>query len=80
MTDVKTRKAQARQQGYDILSAFLLPREDWTAFFDDLEACVTSAIGRCGMNQTFEAFRREIDMGRRYGGEYGYLCLLLRSA
>lgn len=78
MTDVKTRKAQARQLGYDILSWFILPREDWTAFYDDMEACVTYAIGQGGMAQTFEDFINEIEIDRRYGHEYGYLCLLLR--
>jgi DNA-binding transcriptional MerR regulator/SAM-dependent methyltransferase len=78
MTDVKTRKAQARGQGYDICSWFILPREDWNAFYDDMERCVNLAIGEQGMTQTFEDIISEIKTDRRYGNEYGYLCLLLQ--
>lgn len=78
MTDVKTRKKQARQQGYHILSWFILPRQDWQAFYNDMAVCVNLAIEEQGMTQTFEDFINEIELDKKYGKEYGYLCLLLR--
>jgi DNA-binding transcriptional MerR regulator/ubiquinone/menaquinone biosynthesis C-methylase UbiE len=78
MTDVKTRKAQAREQGYEIISWFVLPREDWQAFYDDMEACTKLAVKELGMTQTFENITKEIEIDRRYGEEYGYIYLLLQ--
>ncbi|MCP4119031.1 MAG: MerR family transcriptional regulator [Desulfobacteraceae bacterium] len=78
MTDVKTRKAQAREQGYEISSWFILPRQDWQAFYDDMEACSKRAVKEMGMTRTFEDFIREIELDRTHGEEYGYLCLLLQ--
>lgn len=79
MTDVKSRKEQARQQGYNILSWFILPRQDWKAFYEDMEACVNFSINKQGMTQTFEDMISEIQTDKDYGNEYGYLCLLLRA-
>ncbi len=78
MTDVTSRKEQAIQQGYDILSWFILPRQDWEVFYNDMQACVNFAIREQGMTQTFEDMINEIKTDKDYGNEYGYLCLLLR--
>jgi DNA-binding transcriptional MerR regulator/ubiquinone/menaquinone biosynthesis C-methylase UbiE len=78
MTDVKTRKAQAREQGYEIISWFILPRQDWQAFYDDMEACTQHAVKEIGMTQTAEDFIKEIELYRTHGEEYGYICLLLQ--
>ncbi|MBT3312691.1 MAG: class I SAM-dependent methyltransferase [Desulfobacterales bacterium] len=78
MTHVKDRKEQARKLGYDILSWFILPRQDWKAFYDDMEVCVNLAIEENGMKQAFEDMIKEIKINRSYGNEYGYLCLLLQ--
>ncbi|MBI9089671.1 MAG: MerR family transcriptional regulator [Desulfobacterium sp.] len=78
MTDVETRKAQAREQGYEILSSFILPRQDWQAFYDDMETCTQRAVKELGMTQTFEKIIKEIEIDRTHGEEYGYICLLLQ--
>jgi DNA-binding transcriptional MerR regulator/SAM-dependent methyltransferase len=78
MTDIATRKEQASQQGYEITSCFVLPQQAWTDFFLDMAACIKSAVKECGMIQAFEDMLKEIEIDKQYGGEYGYLCMLLR--
>lgn len=79
MSDVDTRTAQALRQGYEIESWFVLPRQDWVAFFNDMESCVRSAASERGMTRTYRDMLAEIDLDRRHGHEYSYLCLLLRK-
>ena len=49
----------------------------WTESYDDMAACVNLAIKEQDMTQTFEDFINEIELDKKYGNEYGYLCLLL---
>ena len=79
MTDRNTREKQAVQAGYSILDSYILPREDWIAFYNDMEACVRKSIGERGMTRTFADMLAEIDIDRQYGDEYGYICLLLQK-
>ncbi|MCG8634662.1 MAG: MerR family transcriptional regulator [Desulfobacterales bacterium] len=78
MTDPATRKNQARDLGYDIADEFLLPRQDWTDFYDDMAACVARAVEKHGMTRAFAKMTSEIEVGRTFGAEYGCLCLLLK--
>ena len=78
MTDARTRKEQACKLGYDIISWFILPRQDWKNFYDDMEACINLAVKEQGLTQTFEDMIDEIKIDRNHGNEYGYLCLLLQ--
>ncbi len=78
MIDAATRKQEARDLGYEIVDEFILPQQDWTDFYDDMEACVTRAVEKTGMTQAFENMTHEVEIGRTYGAEYGYVCLLLK--
>ena len=78
MTDAATRKQEATALGYEIVNEFILPQQDWTDFYDDMEDCVTLAKNKMGMTQAFEKMIQEVAIGRTYGAEYGYVCLLLK--
>ena len=77
MSDAVTRKQDARELGYRILSDFILPRQDWLDFYDDMEACIHRAVKQKGMTPAFERMIREIKICKDYRDEFGYLCLLL---
>ena len=77
MSNVKTRKQEACKAGYKIVSHFILPRQDWLDFYDDMEECVNQAVEQNGMTRAYEKMISEIEIGRVYGEEYGSLCLLL---
>jgi len=44
-----------------------------------MEVCVERVAKESGTAQAFEDMSREIKMGRRYGDEYSYICLLLQK-
>lgn len=79
MTDAETRKKQSLQKGYTIISSFTLPREDWNAFYDEMELFLKRTIQERGMTQACRDMINEIEIDREYGHEYGYLCLLLQK-
>ncbi len=78
MTDAATRKHEARELGYDIVSEFTLPHQDWLDFYNDMEACIKQAASTLGMTRAYENLTREIRIGRTHGKDYGYLCLILK--
>ena len=78
MTDAATRKHEARKLGYDIVSEFTLPHQDWLIFYNDMEACIEQAVSTTGMTRAYENLTREIRIGRTHGKDYGYLCLILK--
>ncbi len=78
MTTARIRQQQARDLGYEVISDFILPGRDWTDFYDDMEACVALAIEQRGMTRAYENMTREVAIGRAYGDQYGYACLVLR--
>ena len=78
MKDIETRKRQVSELGYDIVSSFILPRQDWKTFYADMARCLNDAVEKQGMTPTFEVLQKEIDMHRQFGDATSYLCLLLR--
>jgi len=78
MTDINSRKEQAKKQGYEISFSVVLPQRAWKDFYNDMQACIKLAVKEQGMTQTFEDMLKEIEIDNNYGNEYGYLCLLLR--
>jgi len=78
MTDINSRKEQAKKQGYEISFSAVLPQRAWKDFYNDMQSCIKLAVKEQGMTQTFEDMLKEIEIDNNYGNEYGYLCLLLR--
>lgn len=77
--DVETRKNQAAKLGYRVVDSFILPRSDWRAFYDDMDARIDAVIASRGMTRAFEEMKKEIALDRSFGDEYGYVCLLLQK-
>lgn len=80
MKNIEQRKKQVLNMGYSIEDWFILPREDWKRFFDDMEFCVSKAIRESGMTRTFKNILKGIEIDKRYGCEYGYLCMVLQRS
>lgn len=78
MKSVDKRKSQAVVCGYEIKDCFELPRSDWELFFEDMERCVNEEIRTTGMTKTYKDILKGIEIEKKYGGEYGYLCMLLQ--
>lgn len=79
ITDPETRNQQAEANGYTVLNSFRLPKADWKAFYADVGRALKTALKRFGETPALLDLRREIDIHKRFGGEYGYLCLLLQK-
>ena len=78
MKDAATREEQAEAAGYTILSGFILPKEDWQTFYDDMTRCADAVIKEKGITPAIAALKKEIRMARQYGDDFSYLCLLLQ--
>ncbi len=79
MTTPAARKRQAVAKGYDIVTDFILPRNDWIAFYRDMRAQLDLAVRRWGAGRAFGDMEREIQIDNRHGDEYGCVCLLLQK-
>ena len=80
MTDEAARIDQSRRAGYDLVSSFRLPADDWRAYYAGLEAPLEDAISRRGELEIYAAMRLEREIYEACGDEYGYLCLVLQAA
>lgn len=79
MRDEATRIDQARSAGYELLTSFRLPADDWHAYYAGLEAPLRDAISRRGEHEIYAAIRLEGAIYEDCGGDYGYLCLVLQA-
>ena len=79
MTTPETRKKQAESLGYEVVDTFILPRQDWQAFYQDMKAAVLKAVETFGISRALREMTEEIRLDETYGDEYGYVCLLLRK-
>lgn len=79
MTTPLERQRQAEQLGYRVVERFNLNQADWLAFYADMEQCAQQAADEFGPSQVYEDITEEIRLGRRYGDEYSYVCLVLQK-
>ena len=79
MTSPAERQLQAEQRGYRVMERFNLDQADWLAFYADMEQCTQQAETEYGPSQVYEDITKEIRLWRRYGEEYGYVCLVLQK-
>ncbi|MFP3940765.1 MAG: hypothetical protein ACLF0P_10700 [Thermoanaerobaculia bacterium] len=80
MRDEATRVRQAEGLGYSLLGSFRLPPEDWKAYYAGLEEPLREAISRRGELDVYADLRLQRAIYDGHGGNYGYLCLVLRPA
>jgi len=78
MRDEATRIHQAQSAGYELLSSFRLPADDWHAYYAGLEAPLRDAVSRRGELEIYASTRLERTIYETCGDDYGYLCLVLQ--
>lgn len=78
--NVQARLEQAKELGYTVLDSFVMPLEDWDAFYADLEKCLAKAVEKNGASPAFDDIAEEIDIFKRYRGDFGYVFLVLQTA
>jgi ubiquinone/menaquinone biosynthesis C-methylase UbiE len=79
MTTPLQRQHQAEQLSYRVVERFNLPQEDWLRFYADMERCTQQAEADYGPSPVYTDIYEEIVLGRKYGAEYSYVCLLLQK-
>ena len=70
--------AKAQALGYQLVSQQRLPPTAWERFYADMQERIDQLEAKYGEQRVWSDCRHEIDMYRRFGDEFGYLCLLLR--
>lgn len=70
--------AKAQALGYQVVSKQRLPKAAWERFYADMQDRIDQLEAKYGEQRALTDCRHEIDMYRRCGDEFGYLCLLLR--
>ncbi|MDI3325916.1 MerR family transcriptional regulator [Pontibacterium granulatum] len=70
--------AKAQALGYQVVSQQRLPKAAWEHFYADMQDRIDQLEAKYGEQRALTDCRHEIDMYRRFGDEFGYLCLLLR--
>ena len=80
MTTADIRKQDARDLGYRVAGEFILPEDDWRGFYEDMAACVHEAESETGHCRAYDKMKTETEVGLKYLGEYGIICLLLTPA
>lgn len=79
MQDEATRIAQVKRLGFDVLDTFRLPSGDWQAYYTGLEGPLEEAIAKRGELAIYTAARKEAEVYKAHGSDYGYLCLVLQA-
>ena len=70
--------AKAQALAYQVVSKQRLPKAAWERFYADMQDRIDQLEAKYGEQRALTDCRHEIDMYRRFGDEFGYLCLLLR--
>lgn len=79
MTTSENRQKLAEQLGYRVVDFFLLPREDWIAFYADMQQQLEVISRQSGPSKAFSDMQKEIRIGQLYGEEFSYICLMLQK-
>jgi DNA-binding transcriptional MerR regulator/ubiquinone/menaquinone biosynthesis C-methylase UbiE len=79
MTTPENRQQLAEQLGYRVVDSFFLPREDWSAFYADMQRQLEAVSKHSGPSKVFSDMQKEIRIGQLYGDEFSYVCLLLQK-
>ena len=79
MTTPENRQKLAEKLGYQVVDSFLLPREDWIAFYYDMQQQLEVVSKQFGASKAFSDMQKEIRIGQLYGEEFSYICLMLQK-
>jgi len=79
ITDLATRAEQARAAGYAVVASAVQPKGDWDAYTADMATQVDWAERTFGSSDVIDDLRREADIQRRFGDQFGYGGLLLQK-
>lgn len=69
----------ARELGWEVLTHFRLPRQDWWDYFDQVAVQCQRHQGDASLAETIAAMQEETDLYRRVGHSYGYVFYILRK-
>lgn len=73
------RLAQAVGLGYELIDSFRLPESDWHAYYAGVGQSLKDAVARRGDHPVYASMRQEAALYEEFGGEYGYVCLVMRN-
>ena len=83
IADVETNRARAARAGYEILSTFPLPRADWDAYYDPIEARAVTLRREYEDDPAalaaLSAHRQEMEILEGSNGSYTYVFYLLKK-
>ncbi|MDY7106931.1 MAG: hypothetical protein S0880_37635 [Actinomycetota bacterium] len=82
MRSTAANVAAAMGAGWHVLATYVLPDRDWDEYYGPLEERRASFDDPTDddARAILDATRREIDVRRAHGGEYGYTGYVLRRA
>ena len=83
MTNIEDNLTKVRASGFEPISHFVLPSEDWENYYGPLQEQLAVFRSEKSDNAEAQAFadslQQEIDMWRKYGSSYGYVFYLGRA-
>jgi SAM-dependent methyltransferase len=80
MCDEANCLAVAEAAGFAVVDRFRLPQDDWRAYYAGVDEALRQAVAAEGDSPVYAALRTERDIHDEFGGEYGYLCLILATS
>jgi serine/threonine-protein kinase HipA len=83
MTTVAANRLRVKRAGYEVLSSFALPVDDWKAYYDPLRRRLAElqpqAHGRPELADVIHATEEEIRIFEEFGDHYGYVFFIARG-
>jgi hypothetical protein len=73
LRDAAALQAEVAAAGWRVTDSFWLPDSAWDDYYHPVEARMNALEGDPDLAEVIPPFRREIDLWRRHGGDYGYL-------
>lgn len=74
------RIQQAKTLGYKVLDSLAMPQQGWQDYYTDMEQQIGRLEPEVGKDHpALSSLRQEIDIYRRFGHQYGYVCLLMQK-
>ena len=83
ITSIEENMKMVRSAGFEPVDRFVLPREDWSDYYEPLRKQLDVFRKEHGQNHDAQAFaddlQREVDVWRECGDSYGYVFCLARA-
>lgn len=78
MGTVEEKLRRAHKVGLEVVGHFVLPPEDWWAYFEPIESRCRASASQDSFREIVAGMRREMDLYRRLGHSYGYVFYVMR--